>query len=131
MAAAMPSQVQQNTWPAKTGKMLKQLKEKVSHKLSFWKKEKFKKIIVEYGVPFLVILIGWEIFEDIIFPAICYWLGQYWPAFYAAIPTLWIVCLHPVVVPVLWWAYVKFWGSKNKKEYECDHGCTHDTPHQS
>ena len=109
--------------------MINKIKKNVSHKLSFWKKEKLKKIIVEYGVPFLVILIVWEIFEDFIFPAICYWLGQYWPAFYAAIPTLWIVCLHPVVVPILWWIYVRFRG--NKKKYECDSGCSHDTPHQS
>ena len=46
--------------------MIKKLKDKLYHKLSFWKKENFKKIVVEYGVPFLVILVGWEIFEDII-----------------------------------------------------------------
>ena len=100
--------------------MIKKFKDKLYHKLSFWKKEKFKKIIVEYGVPFLVILVGWEIFEDIIFPAICYWLGQYYPAFYALIPTLWIVCLHPIVVPVLWWAYVKIWRKKAQKPADRD-----------
>ena len=131
MVVKMPSLEQQNTWLAKTGKMIRRLKDKLSHKLSFWKKEKFKKIIVEYGVPFLVILIVWEIFEDIIFPAICYWLGQYYPAFYAMIPTLWIVCLHPVVVPILWWIYVRFWGNKNKKKYECDSACSDDPPRQT
>ncbi len=100
-------------------KMIKKLKEKISHKLSFWKKEKFKEIIVEYGVPFLVILIGWEIFEDIVFPAFCYWMGQYFPAFYALIPVSWIMCFHPVAVPILWWVYVRFWGSNQKKAPEC------------
>ena len=101
--------------------MIKQIKEKIAHKLSFWKKENFKKIIVEYGMPFLVILVGLEIFEDILFPAVCYWLGQWFPAFYALIPVSWILCLHPVAVPILWWIYIKFWGDKNKKQYECGH----------
>jgi len=95
--------------------MIKQLKEKIIHKLSFWKKENLKKIIMEYGVPFLVILVGWEIVEDILFPALFYYLGQYFPAFYALIPVTWILCLHPIAVPILWWIYVKFCGKRDKK----------------
>ena len=109
--------------------MLKQFVEKVKYKFSFWKRDNFKKIIVDYGMPLLVILIGWEIVEDILFPALFYWLGQYFPAFYALIPVSWLLCLHPVAVPVLWWIYIKIWGNRDKKGYDCGHN--HDTPRQT
>jgi hypothetical protein len=101
--------------------MIKQLKQKVKHKLSFWKTNNFKKILKEYGVPLLVIFVVWEIIEDVLFPALFYWLGQYFPAFYALIPVSWLLCLHPLAVPILWWIYIKFWGVTGQKKYECEH----------
>jgi len=101
--------------------MFKQFKEKVKYKFSFWKRDNFKKIIVDYGMPLLVILIGWEIIEDILFPALFYYLGQYFPAFYALIPVSWLLCLHPIAVPILWWIYMKWAGNKSRTIYKCEH----------
>ena len=89
--------------------MIKRAWHNFKHKISFWKKDSLKKKMVKYGFPFLIILIAWEIVEDIIIPAIAYLLGLYVdPTFYAAIPITWVVCLHPFVVPVLWyyWCFV-------------------------
>jgi len=93
--------------------MFKRLKEKIKNKISFWNIENLKKVIREFGPAFLVIFIGWEIIEDILFPVLFYYLGEHIPAFYALIPVSWLLCLHPVAVPVLLWAYVKI-SNKNK-----------------
>ena len=93
--------------------MLRRLKEKFVEKLAFWKLENLKKVIKEYGPAFLVILIGWEIAEDVLFPALFYVLGEHVPAFYALIPVSWILCLHPIAVPAIFLVYVKI-SNKNK-----------------
>lgn len=111
--------------------MIKSLKVKLTEKLSFWKLSNLKKVIKEYGPAFLVILIGWEIAEDILFPALFYVLGEYFPAFYALIPVSWILCLHPIAVPAIFLVYVKI-SNKNKdlekvnKNKHLWHNCEHD-----
>ena len=86
----------------------------VKHKLKFWTPAHAKKLIVEYGVPFFVILVVWEVIEDVLFPFVAYLLGLYVnPVFYTFIPVAWIMCLHPIAVPILWSGWVYF---KNRKK---------------
>jgi pheromone shutdown protein TraB len=97
--------------------MWNKIKHSISHRLQFWTwkaiKEKFKK----YGLPFLIIFIAWEIFEDVISPLICWLLGTYYdPIFYAGIPVLWIACLHPVAVPLTFAIYCWITRKKASKE---------------
>jgi len=95
-------------------KIFSEIYHNIKHKLKFWTPENGKKLIVEYGVPFFVILIIWEIIEDILFPYTAYLLGTYLnPVFYTLMPISWIICLHPIAVPILWSWWVFF---KNRKK---------------
>jgi hypothetical protein len=93
--------------------IIHKLKHAINHRLSFWTWNAIKAKFKTYGVPFLIIFILWEIFEDVIFPAICWMLGTYYdPVFYAGIPVLWIVCVHPIAVPLIFSIYCWFTRSK-------------------
>lgn len=108
--------------PVKTNP-IRWLRKRLSHKLSHFDIESMKKTIRENGLALLVIIIGWEIVEDIVFPAIFAVLGKYvHPAFYAGIPAAWIICLHWFMVPVLWGIWIKIKGTDEKIEHDCG-GC--------
>jgi hypothetical protein len=48
-------------------------------------------------------------------------LGKYVnPWFYSGAPVSWLLCLHPVAVPVLWAAWVKYSGKKDSEQTESD-----------
>tara|TARA_B100000085_G_C18419327_1_gene462010 strand:+ start:491 stop:754 length:264 start_codon:yes stop_codon:yes gene_type:complete len=82
-----------------------------------------KRTMRENGLALLVIIIGWEIVEDVVFPAIFAVLGKYvHPGFYAGIPAAWIVCLHWFMVPILWGIWIKFKGIDEKIDHDCG-GC--------
>ena len=104
-------------------KILKRLWHRFTHKLRHFKLSHFKKILREHGMAFLVIFIIWEIIEDVLFPAIFALLGKHvHPAFYAGIPAAWIICLHWLMVPVLWGVWIKIKGTNEKIEHDCG-GC--------
>jgi hypothetical protein len=89
--------------------MLEKISHNLRHKLSFWRWFNIRKKLVQYGLPFLIILILWEIIEDIVIPGIFGLLGAYIdPMFYALVPTTWFVCLHPIAVPIMWawWCFI-------------------------
>tara|TARA_Y100000310_G_C20478576_1_gene713613 strand:- start:103 stop:399 length:297 start_codon:yes stop_codon:yes gene_type:complete len=93
--------------------MIKGAWNNVKHKILFWKIPNLKDLFVKYGLPFFIILIVWEIIEDVIFPIIFLFLGNnYDPIFYTFMPATWLICLHPIAVPILWagWCYI----SRNK-----------------
>lgn len=100
------------------------IKERVKHKLEHLSFSKLKDAVKKHGMPFLVILVGWEIIEDVLFPVAFGLLGKYiHPAFYGGIPAAWLLCLHWLAVPVLWHFWLKVSGNKlNSHATEsCDH----------
>ena len=101
-------------------KLLKWFKDKFKHKLEHLRWTNVKKMFKEHGLALVVIIVGWEIVEDVLFPAIFALLGNYvHPVFFTGIPVAWIVCLHWLMVPLLWGAWVKFKGIEDKVEHEC------------
>ena len=63
---------------------------------------------MEHGVALVVIIVGWEIIEDVLFPILFVFLGHHvHPAFYAGAPASLLLCLHWIAVPVLWRLWVK------------------------
>jgi len=65
--------------------------------------------IMEHGIALVVIIVMWEITEDILFPILFIWLGKNVnPWFLAGAPVSWLLCLHPIAVPLLWAAWIKF-----------------------
>ena len=88
-----------------------------NNKLSHFKWDKLKAIFKEHGLALIVIIVGWEIVEDVVFPLIFAFLGNYvHPSFYAGIPAAWIVCLHWFMVPLLWGAWMKIKGVEKDPE---------------
>jgi hypothetical protein len=106
-------------------RFLRWLKNRIGHKLEHFRWSSIKKTLRENGVALVVIIVGWEIIEDVVFPAIFAVLGKYvHPAFFVGIPASLIICLHWFMVPVLWGAWIKI---KNKEdpppvEHQCG-GC--------
>ena len=96
--------------------MIKSIIHNLRHTIEFWKWENLKSTFLKYGTEFLVILILWEIIEDLIFPWLMYLCGETLnPVFYSLIPLGWIVCLHPIAVPVLWWLWQFLKQSKDNE----------------
>ena len=105
-------------------KILKNLWHRVTHKLHHFKWSHFKSILKEHGLAFLIIFIGWEIVEDVVFPVIFIWLGNNVnPWFLTGAPVSWLICLHPVAVPVMWAIWVKISRRKNESKDIEDQVC--------
>lgn len=89
------------------------LKSQVSHKLEHLRWSSLKKILKEHGLALVIIIVGWEIVEDVLFPLLLVLLGNYvHPAFYAGIPIAWIGCLHWLMVPLMWGWWIKLKGGE-------------------
>tara|TARA_A100001011_G_scaffold385492_1_gene459581 strand:+ start:771 stop:1085 length:315 start_codon:yes stop_codon:yes gene_type:complete len=81
---------------------------RIKHKLGHLSWDFIKGKLKKHGLAFVVILVGWEILEDVVFPLIFTWLGlNVHPAFLAGAPVSWIVCLHPIAVPIIWAVWIK------------------------
>ncbi len=103
-------------------KLYRWIKSRLSHKLEHLRWTNVKSILKEHGLALVIIIVGWEIVEDIVFPIIFALLGNYvHPAFFAGIPVAWIVCLHWFMVPVLWGAWIKI--KKSKEAAVIEHSC--------
>jgi|TARA_Y100000310_G_scaffold217092_1_gene218179 hypothetical protein len=64
--------------------------------------------IMEHGIALVVIIVAWEIIEDILLPVLFIWLGKNVnPWFLTGAPISWLLCLHPIAVPVLWALWIK------------------------
>jgi len=88
--------------------MIKRMKERLLHKLEHLRWENLKNVMAKNGMALVVIIIAWEIIEDILFPILFIWLGNNVnPMFLAGVPISWLICLHWLAVPVLWWCWVK------------------------
>ena len=96
------------------------IRDKVTHKLEHYSKEKIKKFFKENGLAFVVIFIVWEIIEDVLFPLLFIWLGNNVnPWWHTGAPISWLLCLHPVAVPALWWVWIRLRGSNKKNTHVC------------
>ena len=105
-------------------KILKNLWHRITHKLHHFKWSHFKSILRENGLAFLIIFIVWEIIEDVLFPLLFIWLGNNVnPWFLTGAPVSWLLCLHPVAVPVMWAIWVKISRRKNESEDIKDQVC--------
>ena len=104
--------------------MFSWIKKRVSHKFENLSRKKIKAFLKMYGFAFVIIFVGWEIVEDIIFPIIFGFLGNYiHPAFYAGIPASLILCFHWLAIPVLWGLWLRFSGNKDVLDISEDACC--------
>ena len=98
-------------------------KDRLSHKLEHFKWASLKKTLKEHGLALVIIIVVWEIIEDVLFPILFIALGNYvHPAFYAGAPAAWILCLHWLAVPIMWGAWIKISG-KGKHDHIEGGGC--------
>jgi hypothetical protein len=105
-------------------KILKSLWRRFMHKLHHFRWSHFKKLLREHGVAFLVIFIIWEVIEDIMFPLLFIWLGNNVdPWFLAGAPMSWLLCVHPIAVPIMWAIWVKISRRKNESKDIEDQVC--------
>jgi len=96
--------------------MIKWVKERLKHKWEHVKTSGIKEMFAKHGLALVVIFIGWEILEDVLFPLLFIWLGNNVnPWFHTGAPISWILCLHPVAVPAIWWLWMKSRGKKIEK----------------
>ena len=104
-------------------RFFKWLKSQVSHKLEHFKWSSLKKTFKEHGLALVIIIVVWEIIEDVLFPVLFIALGKYvHPAFYAGAPAAWILCLHWLAVPLMWGAWIRISG-KGKHDHIEGGGC--------
>ncbi len=89
-------------------KLLKWIKDRLMHKISHFKLSRIMDILVEDGLALVLIIIGWEITEDVIFPILFVWLGtNVHPMFLVGAPASILLCLHWLMVPLLWGVWIK------------------------
>ena len=99
------------------------IRERFSHKLEHFKWSSIKKTLKEHGLALVIIIVVWEIIEDVLFPILFIALGNYvHPAFYAGAPAAWILCLHWLAVPIMWGAWIRISG-KGKHDHIEGGGC--------
>lgn len=104
--------------------MYKWLKNRLSHKFENLSRKKIKSFLKKNGLAFVVIVVGWEIIEDVVFPIVFGFLGNYiHPAFYAGIPASLILCFHWLAIPVLWGLWLRFSGRRDSAELLSDACC--------
>ena len=102
-------------------KFLKWAKDRLSHKLEHFKWANIKKTFKEHGLALVVIIVGWEIIEDVLFPLLFIFLGNHiHPVFYAGAPAAWVLCLHWIAVPLMWGWWIKFKGIDDKIDHAVD-----------
>ncbi len=98
-------------------KAIKWTYSRIKHNLSHLHPTRLLDIMKEHGAALVVIIVIWEIIEDVLFPALFIWLGHNVnPWFITGAPISWLICLHPIAVPLMWAAWIKISGSDNEKE---------------
>ena len=87
---------------------------RLKHKLEHLNPSRLLDTLKEHGIALVIIIIGWEIIEDVLFPILFIFLGNHvHPAFYAGAPAAWLLCLHWLAVPILWGAWIKIIHKKS------------------
>tara|TARA_B100000131_G_scaffold50219_1_gene44845 strand:+ start:542 stop:865 length:324 start_codon:yes stop_codon:yes gene_type:complete len=94
-------------------KIFSWLKSRIKHKIDGFSIKKIKRFLKENGLAFVIIVVGWEVVEDVVFPIIFGVLGNYvHPAFYVGIPASLILCFHWLAIPILWGLWIKIKSQK-------------------
>ena len=105
-------------------KFFRWVKERLAHKLEHLKWSNIKSTMKEHGLALVVIIVGWELVEDVVFPLLFVLLGNYvHPAFYAGAPASLLLCVHWLAVPILWGWWISYSGKDLDKNIET---CNHD-----
>jgi hypothetical protein len=92
---------------------------RLRHKLHHLHPSKLMDTLKDHGLALFIIVVGWEILEDVIFPLLFVWLGKNVdPWFIAGAPVSWLLCLHPVAVPVIWGIWIKISGRKDENQIQ-------------
>lgn len=101
-------------------KLFNWAKNRLSHKLEHLNRKHLIELFKKHSLPFIVIVIGWEIIEDILFPLLFIFLGNtLHPIFYTIVPISWFLCLHWLAIPIIWSLWLKFSKEKNKSN-DCE-----------
>ena len=101
-------------------KLIKWAKDRLSHKLDHFRWGSIKRTMKQHGLALVVIIVGWEIIEDVLFPILFIFLGNHvHPVFFAGAPAAWLLCLHWLAVPLMWGWWVRFKGIDKKVEHDC------------
>jgi|TARA_R110001583_G_scaffold46682_2_gene146363 hypothetical protein len=89
---------------------------RILHKINHFSLSSLKKAMKENGLALVVIILLWEVIEDILFPLLFIFLGNHvHPAFYAGAPASWLLCVHWLAVPIMWKAWMSI---KKRREIE-------------
>jgi len=81
---------------------------RLKHKLAHLHPSVLLDTLKDHGMALLVIVVVWEIIEDVLFPLLFIWLGHNVnPWFITGAPMSWLLCLHPIAVPLLWGLWIK------------------------
>ena len=85
---------------------------------SSWSKT--KSTVKQHGLALVIIIVGWEIIEDVLFPLLFIFLGNHiHPAFYAGAHAAWLLCVHWLAVPLMWGWWIKFKGIDKEIKHDC------------
>ena len=96
-------------------KVFRWIKHRLLHKLEHLRWSSIKQTLREHGMALVIIIVGWEIIEDILFPILFVWLGTHvHPIFLAGVPVSWLLCFHWLTVPLLWGAWIKLRGKNSE-----------------
>ena len=97
-------------------KIFNWIKDRLAHKLDHFRWDSIKRTMKKHGLALVIIIIGWEIIEDVLFPVLFIFLGNHvHPAFYAGAPAAWLLCLHWLMVPLTWSWWVKIQEKTRKR----------------
>ena len=91
------------------------LRKRFSHKLKHVSLASIKNTFREHGLALVIIIVVWEIIEDVLFPILFVFLGTHvHPAFLVGVPASLLLCLHWLAVPLLWSAWIRLRGESNE-----------------
>ncbi len=83
-------------------------KRRIAHKLEHLKPSNLLDILSRHGLALVVIIIAWEIIEDVLFPLWFIWMGNnVHPVFFTGAPAAWLICLHWLMVPLTFSFWLK------------------------
>ena len=89
-------------------KFFKWVKHRLTHKFNHFRLSHLIDVLKEHGLALVIIIVIWEIIEDVGFPLLFIWLGTHvHPLFLVGAPVSWLLCLHWIAVPITWGWWIK------------------------
>ena len=101
--------------------MVSWIRQKFKDKLSLLSPSNIRSTFKKHGIALVVIIILWEIIEDLVIPSLFAYLGSSInPAFYVGIPASILICSHWIGIPLLWGMWVRLSsGQKSDVDISC------------